>query len=448
MKILALNCGSSSLKFQVRELADEEGGGWEEECLAKGTFQLGNEGEIDLALPNHPRVVISRALTSHANAVRFLWRWLDHHAELRPKSLHAVGFRIVHGGVDFDGPVQLDEENLQALSALTELVPLHHQAHAALEIIREVQSLLGTKTPLVASFDTTFHRTLPPPARRYAISEALTTRHGLWRYGFHGLAHRWMMERYAAVAGRALGASKIISFQLGSGCSATAIRSGQSVETSMGLTPQEGLMMATRAGDVDPALPALLAKFEGISREQAEECLNTRAGLLGVSGTTSDFRALLEAERRGDRRAALARAMFSHRARHYLGAYLAVLGGADAILFGGGIGENHPEVRADICANMEWCGLALDEQRNQTATARETRISADNSSIAVHVIPVSEEVLIARDAFQCLGQAGEAAADEREPAHADTEGLSALPGGRSPSESIFCPHGSKPVDRC
>jgi acetate kinase len=255
---------------------------------------------------------------------------------------------------------------------------------------------------MVATFDTAFYRSLPAYAAQYAIPHDLAAKHGVRRYGFHGLAHRYMLERYSQIAASPVELTKLITLQLGAGCSATAIDGGRPVDTSMGLTPLEGLVMATRSGDVDPSLVGYLARKEGVSVQEVEAWLNTRSGILGVSGRSADLRELLQAEEQGDARAGLAVEMFCYRVRKYIGAYMAALGGADAVLFGGGIGENAPTVRARICADMEWCGLTLDPDRNAAALGSEARISADGSRIQAHVVPVDEAVMIARDTYHCL----------------------------------------------
>jgi len=262
--------------------------------------------------------------------------------------------------------------------------------------------VLGAGVPMVATFDTAFHRTLPERAFRYAIPLKLADKHHIRRYGFHGLAHRYMTERYAAITSTPVEQVKLVTLQLGNGCSATAVEGGRSVDTSMGFTPLEGLMMGTRSGDVDPSLAGFLARREGVGVEEAEGWLNTRSGLLGVSGRSSDMRALLEAEGRRDAGAALAVDMFCYRVRKYVGAYLATLGGADAVVFGGGIGENAPSVRARICAGMDWCGLTLDDDRNARTIGSEGRISTDDSKVHAYVILVDEAAVIAHDTVQCL----------------------------------------------
>ncbi len=307
---------------------------------------------------------------------------------------------MVHGGDLFAEPALIDDEVLAAVEALTDLAPLHNAP--SLSAIRAARAALGPGVPMVATFDTAFHRTLPEHASRYAIPLELADKHHIRRYGFHGLAHRYMTERYAAITSTPLEQVKLVTLQLGNGCSATAVEGGRSVDTSMGFTPLEGLVMGTRSGDVDPSLAGFLARREAVDITEVEGWLNTRSGLLGVSGRSADMRELLEAEAQGDARAALAVAMFCYRVRKYVGAYLAALGGANAVVFGGGIGENAPPVRARVCANMEWCGLTLDEERNARTIGSEGRISAGDSRVHAYVIPVDEEGVIAQDTVRCL----------------------------------------------
>ena len=307
----------------------------------------------------------------------------------------AIGHRVVHGGAHFSGPALIGEEVMSIIDDLGELAPLHNGP--AVAAIRAAGEAAGASIPMVAVFDTAFHRTIPEHASRYAIPEILAEKHGIRRYGFHGTAHRCMVERYATLTGEPVEDTRLITLQLGNGCSATAVDGGRSVETSMGFTPLEGLVMGTRSGSVDPALIPYLARRENLSAAEVETLLNRESGLLGVSGTSRDVRELLEAEERGDERAALALRMFCHAVRKHVGAYLAVLGGADAVVFGGGIGENAPSIRARICANMEWCGLELDLERNARVGTSGTRISSEDSKVHAYVIPVDEETAIAEE---------------------------------------------------
>jgi acetate kinase len=295
--------------------------------------------------------------------------------------------------------VLIDDEVVAALEELKELAPLHNGP--SLAAIRAAREALGT-VPMVATFDTTFHRTMPKKASRYAIPPELASKHDAYRYGFHGLAHRYMAERYAAVTGSRSEDLKLVTLQLGNGCSAAAIEAGRSVDTSMGLTPLEGLMMGTRSGDVDPSLPGCLARREGVEIEEVVGWLNRRSGLLGVSGVSRNMREVLDARDGGDGRAALAVEMFCYRIKKQVGAYLAALGGADAVVFAGGIGERAPEVRAEICAGMEWCGLLLDAGRNADAVGEEIKISADGARIEAYVVPVDEAGIISRDTVDLL----------------------------------------------
>jgi acetate kinase len=400
VKVLAINCGSSTLKFQVIDVEGETAPG-RERRLASGTVdRIGGRAAIEFTAENGQRLREAAAVADHGEATHRVFGWLGSRGLLEPDGLVAIGHRVVHGGGQFVEPTLIDDEVIHAIEAVSDLAPLHNEP--SLRAIRAARAALGHAIPMVAIFDTAFHHTLPERASRYAIAEKLTTKHRIRRYGFHGLAHRYMTERYAAITSTPTAQVKLITLQLGNGCSATAVEGGRSVDTSMGFTPLEGLMMGTRSGDVDPSLAAFLARQEGVSVEEVEGWLNTRSGLLGVSGRSQDMRELLEAERQGDARAALAVDMFCYRVRKYVGAYMAVLGGPHAVVFGGGIGENAPTVRARICANMDWCGLTLDQKRNAAAIGFEERISADYARVHAYVIPVDEAMIIARDTASCL----------------------------------------------
>jgi len=401
MKILALNCGSSTLKFQLIEIDSEAAAPARGRRLAGGIVErIGARAAFDFAVEHGEPLRRSAAVADHAEATRHVLDWLASTELLAPSGLEAVGHRVVHGGDLFVEPTLVDDEVLAAVEALTDLAPLHNAP--SLNAIRAARALLGPGVPMVATFDTAFHRTLPERASLYAIPLDLADKHRIRRYGFHGLAHRYMTERYAAITSTPVEQVKLVTLQLGNGCSATAVEGGRSIDTSMGFTPLEGLMMGTRSGDVDPSLAGFLARREAVDVADAEGWLNTRSGLLGVSGRSSDMRELLEAEARGDARAALAVTMFCYRVRKYMGAYLAALGGANAVVFGGGIGENAPSVRARACAGMDWCGLTLDQGRNTRIVGSEGRISTDDSRVQAYVIPVDEEGVIAHDVVRCL----------------------------------------------
>ncbi|MBI2455531.1 MAG: acetate kinase [candidate division NC10 bacterium] len=407
MNVLVLNCGSATVKFQIiaiEETADRE----RRECrLARGMVDgLGPEA---LVVFEGTRGGVHRVVASapdHRAAVEHILGWVCSPASgipdiTKPDDVGAVGHRVVHGGSRFAQSTLVDEDVLAALEALGELAPLHNPP--AVSGILASREILGPKTPMVAVFDTAFHHTIPEHAHSYAIPHEMARRYGLRRYGFHGTSHRYVTERYAEISGTPRDQVNIITLHLGNGASATAIKGGRSVDTSMGFTPLEGLVMGTRSGDLDPAILEVLSQREGLSVDQLLTMLNTASGLLGLSGLSADMRTLLEAAAGPEgRQARLAIEVFCYRARKYIGAYLAALGGADAIVFTGGIGENAPAIRAQICAGLDWFGLTLDPARNGAAVGHEARISADGSRLQAWVIPTDEELLIARDTVRCL----------------------------------------------
>jgi len=400
MKILVINCGSSTLKFQVIELNGSTPLG-RERGLGYGIVdRIGHRGEMKFVAEDGECLRETAEIVDHGSAAQRVLDWLQSHGLMGQNGVQAVGHRVVHGGPDFVEPTLIDDRVLEAIEAIKYLAPLHNDP--SLRAIRTARQWLEPSVPMVAVFDTAFHATMPNRASRYAISGELAERHHIRRYGFHGLAHSFMVERYAMMNGIGLEEVKLITLQLGNGCSATAINGGRSVDTSMGFTPLEGLMMGTRSGDVDPHLIGYLVNREGVDIDEVENWLNTKSGLLGVSGSSQDMRELLEAESKGDANAILAIEMFCYRVKKQIGAYLAALGGADAVVFGGGIGENSPAVRARICAGMEWCGIAIDENRNNSMIGREGKISTDNARVQIYVIPVDEAVMIARDTIHCL----------------------------------------------
>jgi acetate kinase len=287
------------------------------------------------------------------------------------------------------------------LEVLSELAPLHNPV--SLSGIRAARAVLGSSIPMIAAFDTSFHHSMPEYAYTYGLPSELSAKHGIRRYGFHGLAHQYAALRYAELTGTATERVNIITIHLGNGCSACAIRAGESVDTSMGFTPLEGLLMGTRSGDLDPALVGHLARQEGVSIDQVESWLNNRSGLLGISGLSSDMRELV-ATLEQNSRSRLAIDVFCYRARKYLGAYLAAVGGADAVIFSGGIGENSPLVREKICAGMTWCGLELDPGRNGRLIGSDGCISTASAKIRVYVIGTDEELIIARETVRLLSR--------------------------------------------
>jgi acetate kinase len=405
MMVLIFNCGSSSVKFQVIEVGASAAPASPERRLARGLVErIGGEAICSFVAPSGETSRHTRTVASHTEAVHCILRWLDAvpgttSGKTTLQGLEAVGHRIVHGGDRFPASVLIDDEVITALAALEELAPLHNPP--AIKAIQACRDALGLAMPMVAAFDTSFHQTLPDYAASYALPYELARRHRIRRYGFHGLAHRYLALRYGELTSRSTDEVTIITLHLGNGCSACAIRDGLSVDTSMGFTPLEGLVMGTRSGNVDPAVVSYLMQREGVAATDVEQWLNERSGLLGVSGRSNDMRELLEHEQ-DEARCRLAVELFCYRARQYVGAYLAVLGGAQALVFSGGIGERSPSIRARICADMQWCGLHLDAAQNGVTIGTEGCISPADAGLHVYVIPADEEILIARDVAHLL----------------------------------------------
>jgi acetate kinase len=345
-----------------------------------------------------------RRLASHhggadpTRAQAVLREFLDLH---KFADIIAVTHRVVHGGKQLTRPCMIDAEVEREIERLSTLAPLHNPP--ALAWIRACRAVLGEHLSQVAVFDTAFYAELPEVARNYALPRELAAQHGLRRFGFHGLAHRAMWRRWRQLDRKAPQDARTISLQLGAGCSITAARAGRALDTSMGFSPLEGLMMATRSGDVDPGLLIYLLCSAGITPQRLDEVLNRESGLRGVSGVSGDMRAVLASK---EPAAGLAVDLYCYRARKYLGAYLAVLGGAEAILFGGGVGENAPEIRARIVGGLEWAGIELDPARNAAAIGSEARISAEGSRVAVWAIPVDEATEQAHEALALLQTRG------------------------------------------
>ncbi len=408
MNILVLNCGSSTVKFQlivtdldlIAQNADRR--------LARGVIErIGGEAIITLQAEGGAAQRTTSTLRHVRAAVDFIAQWASSEdsgiQEVRSiADLQAIGHRVVHGGEGFTHSVLINDEVLRGIEDCIDLAPLHNPAN--IRGILAARELFGPGLPQVAVFDTAFHQTLPEHAYLYALPYQLYRRYRVRRYGFHGTSHRYVAYRYRQLRNIKREETNIITLHLGNGCSAAAIRAGNSVDTSMGLTPLEGLVMGTRSGDLDPAIVDFIAMKEGLSSREVESLLNKQSGLIGISGLTGDMRELLdEAHENIDRRALLAIEVFCYRARKYIGAYLAAMGGADAVVFTGGIGENSAEVRARISDGLAWLGLELDEGRNQANTGgREGLISRDGSRLAAYVIPTDEELLIARDTVRCV----------------------------------------------
>lgn len=403
MRVVVLNCGSSSLKFCYADVAASGNGPPSVHKLRTGTIEgIGGAARWSVRDGSAPPREGARVVPTHQDAVRWLadaWPGL---------AVDGVGHRIVHGGARFHEPALLSPSVLTALERFTELAPLHNPP--ALAAIRAAQAWLGEGVPMTASFDTAFHHSMPESAALYALPRAVSARHQIRRYGFHGIAHASMVRRYAETRGLGLDRVRVITVHLGHGCSMTAIREGRSIDTSMGFTPLEGLVMGTRSGDLDPSLIGYLAAHELLDVAAVERLLNEQSGLLGLSELSGDMKVLQSAADGGHRQAALAIQVFCYRAKKYLGAYLAALGGADAVVFGGGIGERSPFVRAAICDGMAWCGLTLDQARNAQAVEAPgeglVAIAPDDARIAAYVAAVDEEDEIARDTWRVLHQDG------------------------------------------
>jgi acetate kinase len=405
MHILVLNVGSSTVKFQLVDTDAAAIAANADRRLARGQIErIGGEAIVTLEVTGRPSAKSAVPLRDHPAAVDFIIKWLTNGESGAPLTsvaqIEAVGHRVVHGGEQFATSTRVDDTVWRALEDLIELAPLHNPHN--LRGIASARAALGPGVPQIAVFDTSFHHSLPEVAHLYAIPYQLYRRHRVRRYGFHGTSHRYIAFRYRQLTGRARDATRIITLHLGNGASACAIVAGDSVDTSMGFTPLEGLVMGTRSGDLDPAILDFISVKEGLSSHDVENVLNKQSGLLGVSGLTADMRELLaEAAEHDDRRARLAIDLFCYRVKKYLGSYLAAMNGADAIVFSGGIGENSPEIRARICDGMDWLGVRADPTKN-SASMREGRIDAEGSRVELWVIPTDEELLIARDTWRLV----------------------------------------------
>lgn len=408
MNVLILNCGSSTVKFQIIEtdieLIDKDA----DKRLAGGLIErIGSQSLITLSAEGQPKVRLATPLRDHRAALDYIIRWI-----ISPDSkinnirsladIHAVGHRVVHGGEKFTMSVQLNDEVVEQIENCIELAPLHNPAN--LKGIMAARELFGPAVPQVAVFDTAFHSTMPETSYLYAIPYQLYCRDRIRRYGFHGTSHRYVSYRYRVMLGLKREQVNVITIHLGNGCSACAIKNGDSVDTSMGLTPLEGLVMGTRGGDIDPSILEFIHHKEGMSLAEIDTMLNKQSGLLGISGLTNDMRELIEEEQENqDRRARLAIDIFCLRVKKYIGAYLAELGGTDAIIFTGGIGENSPLIRARICDGLGWFGIELDKEKNdKISNGREGLISTADAKLKVYVFPTNEELLIARDTVRCV----------------------------------------------
>jgi acetate kinase len=395
MKVLVINCGSSSLKYQVLDMKTET-------LLAKGLVErIGMTGSVlkhektnlddklirEIAIEDHKAAIagVVDALTDPVYGV-----------VKSMKEIKAVGHRVVHAGEKYAKSVLIDDKVIGVLEGCVDLAPLHNPPNLlGIAACRE----LMPGTPMVAVFDTAFHQTMPPESYIYALPYEYYTKYGIRRYGFHGTSHKYVSERAADMLGVNIADLKLITCHLGNGASVSAIKRGRCIDTSMGFTPLAGLAMGTRSGSIDPAIISFISDKEGINADEVLEILNKKSGMLGISGTSSDFRDIDAAIQQGDERAALALKVFAHRVRYYIGAYIAEMNGVDAIVFTAGVGENDTNTRDVICNELGNLGIKLDLVKNKVR-GKEAIISRDDSRVTILLIPTNEELVIARDTYE------------------------------------------------
>ena len=390
MNILVINCGSSSLKYQLIN-SETEG------VLAKGLCErIGIDGMLTYQPEGGEKEKSEIAMPTHTEAINAVLAALTNEKSGVIKSLSevgAVGHRVVHGGEKFTSSCLINDESMKAIEECNDLAPLHNPAN--LIGIRACQELMPG-VPMVAVFDTAFHQTMPDVAYTYGIPYEYYEKYKVRRHGFHGTSHSYVSKRTAEIVGKPYDQMKIIVCHLGNGASISAVNCGKSVDTSMGLTPLEGLVMGTRSGDLDPAIIDFVGKKEGLSLDEMNEVLNKKSGMLGISGVSSDGRDLEAAAETGNKRAQLALDVFDYRVIKYIGAYAAAMNGVDAIAFTAGIGENNIKMRKDVCSSLTYLGVKLDEEKNNVR-GEERIISADDSKVQVLLVPTNEELAIARE---------------------------------------------------
>ena len=390
MNILVINCGSSSLKYQLIN-SETEG------VLAKGLCErIGIDGMLTYQPEGGEKEKSEIAMPTHTEAINAVLAALTNEKSGVIKSLSevgAVGHRVVHGGEKFTSSCLINDESMKAIEECNDLAPLHNPAN--LIGIRACQELMPN-VPMVAVFDTAFHQTMPEEAYLYGLPYEYYEKYKVRRYGFHGTSHSYVSKRTAEIVGKPYDQMKIIVCHLGNGASISAVNCGKSVDTSMGLTPLEGLVMGTRSGDLDPAIIDFVGKKEGLSLDEMNEVLNKKSGMLGISGVSSDGRDLEAAAETGNKRAQLALDVFDYRVIKYIGAYAAAMNGVDAIAFTAGIGENNIKMRKDVCSSLTYLGVKLDEEKNNVR-GEERIISADDSKVQVLLVPTNEELAIARE---------------------------------------------------
>ena len=392
MKVLVINAGSSSLKYQLLDTDNQE-------VLAKGLCErIGIDGKFTYKAPGKNTIdAVDVAMPTHSEAIQAVMNALvdpDNGVIASMKEIDAVGHRVVHGGETFACSVKIDDKVMAALEECIPLAPLHNPAN--ITGIKACQAVMGPDVPQVAVFDTAFHQTMPPVAYTYALPYEYYEKDKVRRYGFHGTSHKYVSQRAAAMLGKPIEELKLISCHLGNGSSVTAIDGGKSVDTSMGFTPLAGLPMGTRSGDLDAGILEYLMGKYSLDIKEMLNILNKKSGVLGVSGVSSDFRDLGEAGEKGNTRAALAVDMFNYGVKKYIGAYAAAMGGVDAIIFTAGVGENSADQRMAIASGLEFMGVKMDAEANNVR-GKETVISAADSKVKVLLIPTNEELMIALD---------------------------------------------------
>ncbi len=397
MKILVLNCGSSSIKYKLFEMESKE-------VIAQGGIEkIGMKGSfLKATLPNGDKLMLEGEVLEHRAGIEYILGVLlseEHGCIKSLEEIEAVGHRVVHGGEYFNESVLIDDEVIKSLIDCIELAPLHNPPN--LKGIYAIQELMPT-TPQVAVFDTAFHQTMPDHAYMYGIPYSLYEKYGIRRYGFHGTSHRYVSKRVCEFLGVPFEEQRIITAHIGNGGSVTAIKNGESIDTSMGMTPVEGLIMGTRSGDVDPGVVSFIMEKEHMGTQGISTLLNKFSGVLGVSGISSDMREIEDGYFSGNERAVLAMDMYNYRIKKFVGSYTAALGGLDILVFTGGVGENQALTREYVCKNMEYMGIELDEELNNSVRAKEIVISKPTSKVKVLIIPTDEELTIAQDTLEIL----------------------------------------------
>ncbi len=397
MKILVLNCGSSSVKYQILDMPE----GF---CLASGSVaRIGMSASVLSHKPfDRDEVKISSEILDHIAAIEHVIAILlskNHGVIEDKKEIKAVGHRVVHGGEMFDDSVLIDEEVYKKIRQCIDLAPLHNPHN--LRGINACKTILED-IPQVAVFDTALHQKMPQYAYMYALPYILYKKYQIRRYGFHGMSHAYVSRRAAALMKKPLKTLKVITAHLGNGCSITAFKDGHSIDTSMGFTPLEGLVMGTRCGDADPAIILNIMAREELSFHEGNTLLNKHSGLQGISGVSSDMRDVISEAEKGNERAQLALDIYCYRVRKYIGAYACAMGGLDCVVFTAGVGENSDLIRAKCCEGLDFLGISIDPERNNKAVGIEAEITTENSKVKVLAVPTNEELIIAEDTFNIV----------------------------------------------